>query len=159
MSEDPIYMEKRALEFLRQWPEVDPLLRPVYSRFYDAGLIWVDPNVDDGYTGSDWPGALRLTEHGRALKEIVDGQTFNFFTRKQIVPLLPNGDLTEFARRIFKDDLPHPKIAKVLPRKPVPLLEAIDKAKYAQAMLQYRIVKTLWCLGAVTDDLNDDIPF
>ena len=99
----PIYMEPRALEFLRAWPDVPETLRPAYSRFYDAGMIWVDPNVDsDGHT---WPGQLRLTGAGEALKEIVDSQTFNFFTARQLQPIIG----AAMARQIFKDELPTSK--------------------------------------------------
>ena len=108
---DPIYMEKRALEFLRAWPKVPEVLRPVYSRFYDAGLIWIDPNADDDFGA--WPSQLRLTEKGKILKEIVDGQSINFFRVEDINPLLPNGDLDEVSRRIFKDDIPGLRPPKV----------------------------------------------
>lgn len=115
MKNDPIYMEARALEFIRSWPDVPQTLRPVYSRFYDAKLLWIDPNVDrPGGSGADWPGALRLTERGQALKEIVDAQSFNFFTVDQIKPILADGDLSEKERRIFKDDIPGAKLLPAL---------------------------------------------
>jgi hypothetical protein len=104
-----IYMEKNALAFLRAWPNVPEVLRPVYSRFYDTGLIFIDDNVDcDHFT---WPGQLRLTERGEALKQIVDAQSFNFFIPSQLEPIMPQGYRHEehFVggedRRIFKDNL------------------------------------------------------
>lgn len=112
MRHDPIYMEQRALEFIRQWPKVDPVLRPVYSRFYDAGLIWIDPNVDRGADNEGFPGALRLTERGQMLKDIVDGQSFNFFTVAQIAPILVGGDLEDKENRIFKDNIPGVRAAQ-----------------------------------------------
>lgn len=116
MKHDPIYMEPRALEFLRQWPKVEPVLRPVYSRFYDAGLIWFDPNVDidPDEKGRDFPGSMRLTERGQALKELVDAQSFNFFTVEQIAPLLVGGDLEEKENRIFKDDIPGVRVQQAM---------------------------------------------
>lgn len=107
MSDDTIYMERRAFEFFRAFPDVPEPLRPVYSRFYDTGLLWTDPNADDG---DQWPGALRWTEAGRALRDAYDenfpnGQ-INFFRVSQICELLPSGDLGEAERRIFKTELP-----------------------------------------------------
>lgn len=105
-----VYMEQRALEFIRAWPDIPPVLRPAYSRFYDAGLLWFDPNVDYDPDLDTWPGQLRLTERGVALKEICDGQSFNFFTVTQLQPIFPNGigpdDIRDVDKRIFKDEIP-----------------------------------------------------
>lgn len=96
------YMERNALAFLRAWPDVPEVLRPVYGRFYDAGLIWADPNIEA--TG-EWPSQLRLTEAGEKLKELVDGQSFNFFMDYQLVEIMPSGDLGEVERRLFKNQM------------------------------------------------------
>lgn len=160
MKEDPIYMEKRALEFLRAWPGVPEVLRPVYSRFYDVGLIWVDPNVDydPGFGPDVWPGALRLTEGGAALKDLVDGQSFNFFTVKQIMAILPSGDLTEKERRIFKDDLPQPMLTKP-PPKVYDFKKALDKWKYQHAMLSFRLGQYMSKVHGDDSLLDAEIPF
>ncbi len=107
MSEDAIYMEQRAFEFFRAFPDVPEILRPVYSRFYDVGLIWSDPAIE---ATIDFPSSLRWTNAGRELREIYDENfplhSVNFFSRATVLRLLPDGDLGEKARRIFKDDLP-----------------------------------------------------
>lgn len=104
MTADPVYMEKIALAFLRAWPDVPEALRPVYPRFVHRGLLWIDPNVD--WNGKRFPGALRLTEAGERLKEIVDAQSFNFFTIEQLEGILPDGDDPARLDRIFKDKIP-----------------------------------------------------
>lgn len=105
-----VYMEPRALEFIRAWPNVPEGLRPAYGRFQSAGLIWVDPNVDSDPDLDAWPFALRLTERGEALKEVCDGQTYNFFTYQQLQPIFPNGvgpdEISDADKRIFKDEIP-----------------------------------------------------
>ncbi len=85
-----VFMDQRALAFLRAWPRVEPGLRPAYSRFQSAGLIWIDPNVD-AETDLDgapiWPGAMRLTRAGEVLKVMVDSQGYNMFSQTQVVAI------------------------------------------------------------------------
>lgn len=89
---DPVYMEPRALEFIRQWPDVKEALRPVYSRFFDAGLIWVDPNAE---TTSSFPSQLRLTELGWRIKEVAGSRGMNFFRLPEIFDQFETEDLAE----------------------------------------------------------------
>jgi hypothetical protein len=156
---DPVYMEMKALMFLREWPNVRESLRPVYARFLDAGLIYLDPNVDE--TGT-WPSQLRLTHRGDLLKEIVDGQSFNFFTAKQLAPIMPHGsDPADPDRRIFKDRLPNtglsvfklatPKSRGDIRTTLTRLSETLDKLIFEVGMNTWR--------NRAPDDLDDDIPF
>lgn len=71
-----IFMEPRALAFLRAWPDVPEVLQPAYSRFYDAGLIWSDPNAPQEM---GWPGTLRLTAAGHRVREVMIGSNINYF--------------------------------------------------------------------------------
>lgn len=73
---EPIYMDARALEFLRAWPDVPEGLRPAYSRLYDAGMLWADPQAPQGLA---FPGIFRLTALGQAMKDTLAIKSINFF--------------------------------------------------------------------------------
>lgn len=136
---EAVYMEPLALIFLRAFPGVPESLRPVYSRFYVNGLIASDgrgaPDLE--LTPDPWPGGLHLTEAGRRLKEIADGQSYNFFTVRQIKDILPSGQIEEVEQRIFKDRLPGHYTGFAPYREPLGLLAAMAK------------------LGAALDGLSD----
>jgi hypothetical protein len=125
---DPIYMERRAFEFFCAFPDVPEILRPVFSRFLDAGLIWQDPNVDE--TG-EWPSQLRWTEAGQTLRdeyeESFPKRRINMFSLRRVCELMPSGDLGEIEKRIFKDQLPGsiPPMGHPLSPKPAGLTQAM----------------------------------
>lgn len=94
MEYEPIYMIPRALEFIRAWPNVP--VRPVYSLFYDAGLLYMDPNVDDPGDGNrTWPGALRWTAEGERIRDLCCSQSINFFRIVDIFKNVPVEDLED----------------------------------------------------------------
>jgi hypothetical protein len=96
MDYEPIYMVPRALQFIRAWPNVPKDLRPAYSYFYDAKLIYLDPNVDDPGDGHrNWPGSLRLTEEGERIRDLACAQTNNFFRIPEVFKSVPAVDLEE----------------------------------------------------------------
>lgn len=82
---EAVYMEHKALAFLRAWPDVPEVLRPTYSRFYDAGLIFVDTNAPQGMS---YPGQLRLTALGHRVREVMIGKTINFFRMVDVFALI-----------------------------------------------------------------------
>lgn len=104
MSEDLIYLEKRAREFLEAWPNPPEGLRPVYSRFMDAKMIWADPNVDSD--GKSFPGTLRLTEDGQRLKDLVAGQSYNGYSLRDVLGCCSLGQDTAAFQALFKYELP-----------------------------------------------------
>lgn len=153
MKAEPIYMHKDALAFLRAWPDVPEELRPVYGRFFDTGLVWIDPNASSD--GRTWPGQLRLTPGGSQLKTIVDEQSFNFFTAKQLKGILPSGDCKDPERRLFKDALPGPGCDA----RPEPategLLAMLAVAEAARRDLAHAL---RWAKCRVTGN-EEDLPF
>lgn len=84
---ETVYMEPRALAFLRAWPDVPPALHGVWDRLWAGGVLWSDPNVDDPEVGG-FPFHLRLTEAGLWLKDLANGQSYNMFLRKDVMGLL-----------------------------------------------------------------------
>lgn len=103
MRNDPhnVYMEPRALAFLRAWPDVPVVLRPAWSRFRDAGLMDLDPDYDEDFSDGKYPSYLRLTPAGQALREIVTRQSYNLFSHEEasaigglIIPETEEGYLT-----------------------------------------------------------------
>ncbi len=107
-----IYMDRRAFEFFRSFPDVPEVLRPVYGRFLDAGLLWVDHQAEQA---GDFPGPLRWTERGQQLRddyfEAFPSGTVNFFTETQMRRALPDGDRPDPEWRIFKDAPENPGVA------------------------------------------------
>ncbi len=109
---DAFYMEKHAFRFFTDFPDVPDFLRPVYSRFLDVGLIWMDPNAEA--TG-EWPSQLRWTAAGRELREAYEenfpSRGINFFARATVKRLLPQGDHTKHMDRIFTTEIPRGTLA------------------------------------------------
>lgn len=144
MSE--IYMERRAFDFFRDFPDVPELLRPTYSRFYDAGLLWVDPNVD---TDGSWPGSLRWTAEGRGLRDVYEdmfpSKQINFFTVEGIKPFLPTGDLDDVTRRIFKWEHEMPGL---IPPMGHPKSPALGGLRYAMAGCEVALDRLLETMKA-----------
>lgn len=90
---EPVFLDHRGRLFIESWPNVPENLRPAYSRFYDAGCVWVDPNIDTTFETERWPGALRLTTLGESLRDAVQSQSFNFFHFNWTFDRLPLDDL------------------------------------------------------------------
>jgi hypothetical protein len=150
---DPIYMEKGPLEFLRSWPDVPEKLRAFYPRFVFRGLIWDDPNIDA--PPKAFPGSLRLTERGEMLKEIVDAQSFNFFTVEQMKAILPQGEDPNRLDRIFKDRIPRTKGAPVAAEPESDILALLAEATKAAQSLNFCLRMCVY----YTDTDNNEIPF
>lgn len=81
-----VYMEPRALAFLRSWPDVPEALHGVWDRLWAGGVLWTDPNVDAD--ARIFPHALRLTAAGQVLKTLVDDQSYNMFLLGDVLALL-----------------------------------------------------------------------
>jgi len=101
---DLLYIDPRAREFLEAFPVVPEVLRPCAGRFADNGMLWLDPNVDtDGRT---WPGALRLTEAGQELFDLVTSQKWNGYDAQTVrevfaMARLSNHSETTFPRTFY----------------------------------------------------------
>lgn len=87
---ETVYMEPRALAFLRAWPDVPQALHAVWDRLWAAGVLWTDPNAGDEWDASPakFPFSLRLTSAGEALKTLIDGQSYNMFLRTDVVGIV-----------------------------------------------------------------------
>lgn len=137
-----IYMEQRALAFMRAWPDVPEVLRPVYARFYDHGLIWSDPNAE---SDGGWPSSLRLTNQGQMLKDIVDSRSLNWFSIPELSDFMEvrfDGD-----RRIFTDQEPPPGVPGSCPahpaQRPRGLKNAMRRLEQAMDRLETTVRKSL----------------
>lgn len=170
---DPVYMEHRALAFLRTWPDVPEDLRPVYSRFFDAGLIFVDTNAPEGMS---YPGKLRLTALGHRVREVMMGKQINFFRLVDVFALIPVEKLadrdkhTTFYMRLWRqyDKTPMDwndqdmrryislRLAGHNPAEGEPTLrERMDKLRAAVERLTFHTQMVAYRAGG----LDDDIPF
>lgn len=150
-------MEATALRFMRAWPEVPNDLRPVYSWFFDAGLIWIDPQAEA--TGA-FPSQLRLTESGQLIKDLVDGQSFNFFRIPDVLALeqtkyiVMKAEPIKHLLKIFQTDWRNPDIKLYcdLRKKDQPIPEcglktALTALGLAVDALNSQIERTLWEAG------------
>jgi hypothetical protein len=154
VTQEPIYMEPQALQFIRAWPDIPEKLQALMPRFINHGFLWADPNVD---IPKKWIGSMRLTETGERLKELCDAQTFNFFVPSQLKEILPQGYDPSRLDRIFKDRLAPVRNYRAAPataqgsglrEKLVQLGKAVENLKYKVAADTY----------AITAD-DADIPF
>lgn len=165
---EPVYMENKALDFLRAWPDVPEALRPVYGRFYDAGLIWSDPNAPQDM---EWPGALRLTALGHRIREVMMGKHINFFRVQDVFALLNDDQLQKKGAmvtkyiKLFKREWSEPDMRRYVTLRLTgvdPMTESLmDKiAKMGKAFERstFHLGMTSWRLGG-PDDLDNNIPF
>lgn len=176
-----LYMEPRALAFLRAWPDVPPVLRPAYSRFQDAGLMFVDPEAPPGMS---WPGPIRLTALGHRVREVMIGKTINFFRMVDVLALMPTQNLyfrdpvsTYYLHlwKIYEGGADHPvrlywdnadmkryvaqRMQGYDPTSFKGLVPAEKRLKAAIERLTFHVNMLTWRTGDTEDEINNPIPF
>lgn len=171
---EALYMEPRALAFIRAWPDVPEVLRPVYSRFYDAGLIFIDERAPKD---APYPGRLRLTALGHRIREVMIGKYINFFrlvdvfsfvqakaladqepkTAKFLALWKMGGEYLTWDKPDFKRYV-QLRLTGVNLMKDRGFRDCLDDLKRAMERLEFYVGMDAWRRGDA-DDLENDIPF
>lgn len=117
-EQEPVYIDKRVWDFLRAWP--DNLNPEIYDWLFEARVI-ATPRDQIG-DKSIWRTGPCLTNLGYPFKEMIDSQSFNFFTVDQLLALWPvellamrRDDCTEFLR-ILQVDWNAPDVRRYIAR-------------------------------------------
>ena len=74
----PVYLDHRMSEFMRAFPDVPDVLRPVYVKAHDAGLMATPPGEATG-NGTRWPSGPVMTRLGGEFKDLLESRAQNLF--------------------------------------------------------------------------------